>query len=99
MLHSESAANYLPVRYFLRGLMMGITGPHTVKWICDWLQHYSWEIMNYSPYNPNLLASDFLLFGPLKKHLDSEQFAIDADVKEGVTWLETFNTTFFYNKI
>jgi hypothetical protein len=79
--------------------MMGITGPHPAKWICDWLQHYSWEIMNYSPYNPNLLASDFLLFGPLKKHLESKQFAIDADVKEGVTWLETFNTSFFYNKI
>jgi hypothetical protein len=52
--------------------------------------------MNYSPYNPNLLPSDFLLFGPLKKHLDSKQFATDADVKEGVTWLETFNTSLFY---
>jgi len=99
VLHSESAANYLPVRYFLRGLMMGITELHTAKWICDWLQHNSWEIKNYSPYNPNLLASDFFLFGPLKKHLDSKQFAIDADGKEGVTRLETFNTRLFYNKI
>jgi len=78
---------------------MGITGPHTAKWTCDWLQHYSCEIMNYIPYNPNLLVSDFLLFGPLKNHLDSKQFEIDADVKEGVTWLETFNNSFFYNKI
>jgi hypothetical protein len=43
--------------------------------------------------------SDFHLFGPLKKHLDSKQFAVDADVKEGVTWLQTFNTSFFYNNI
>jgi len=96
VLHSESAANYLPVRYFLRGLLMGITGPHTAKLMCDCLQHYSWEVINYSPYNPNLLASDFLLFGPLKKQVDSKQFAIDDYVKEGVTWLETFNINFFY---
>jgi hypothetical protein len=54
---------------------------------------------HYCPYNPNLVANDFHLFGPMKKHLDSKKLAIDADVKEGVTRLQTFNTSFLYNNI
>jgi len=39
---------------------------------------------------------DFYLFGPRKKHLAGKKFAADADVKQAVTWLQTFNTYLFY---
>ena len=39
---------------------------------------------------------DFCLFGPCKKHPAGKKFATDADVKQAVTWLQTFDTDFFY---
>jgi len=37
---------------------------------------------------------DFCLFEPRKKHLASKKFATDADVKQAVTWLQTFDKDF-----
>jgi hypothetical protein len=39
---------------------------------------------------------DFCLSGPRKKHPAGKKFATDADVKQAVTWLQTFDTDFFY---
>ena len=39
---------------------------------------------------------DSYLFGPRKKHPGGKKFATDADVKQAVTSLQTFDTDFFY---
>jgi len=38
-----------------------------VRWTCDWLWHYGFEVMGHPPYSIYLMPSDFLLFGPSKK--------------------------------
>jgi hypothetical protein len=41
--------------------------------------------------------SDLHLFGRLKKHLSGKEFVADASCKQAVTsWLEIFDTDFFY---
>jgi hypothetical protein len=42
---------------------------------------------------------DFCLFGPCKKHPAGKKFPTDADVKQAVTWLQIFDTDFFYIRI
>lgn len=55
--------------------------------------------MAHPPYNPNLIASDFCLFGWLKKHVAVKIFATVA-VKQAVTsWLQNSATDFFYTLI
>jgi len=46
---------------------MEIPGPHSDKKTCDWLWHYSWEVMDHPLYSPDLVLSDFHIFGTLKK--------------------------------
>jgi hypothetical protein len=41
--------------------------------------------------------SDYLS-GPHKKHLAGKRFALDAYVKQAVTWLQTLGTDFFYSE-
>ena len=43
----------------------------------------------------SMMPNDFHLFGPLKKHLATKQFAADADGKLTVTWLQTLETDFY----
>jgi len=45
-----------------------IIGPHSANQTCDWLWHYGWL-----PYNPNVVHSDFHLFGPHMKSMDCKE--------------------------
>ncbi|GBL94528.1 hypothetical protein AVEN_235620-1 [Araneus ventricosus] len=45
------------------------------------------EYFGHSPYNPDLIPSDFHLFGPLKKNLAGRQFRKNAEVQEAVVKL------------
>jgi hypothetical protein len=38
--------------------------------------------MDYTPYSPDLVASDLLFFGPLKKHSAVKGYATDTDVEQ-----------------
>jgi histone-lysine N-methyltransferase SETMAR len=38
------------------------------------MQEQQWEVLEHSPYSPDLAPSDFYLFGPLKHHLSAEHF-------------------------
>jgi hypothetical protein len=35
-----------------------------------------WEIMNHPPYSPVLAPLDFHLFGPMKVHLEDQEFQL-----------------------
>jgi hypothetical protein len=54
-----------------------------------------WEIMNHRPYTPDLVPSDFHLFGPMKVHL-GRKFQTDNELKHGVlNWLCSKDKTFY----
>jgi len=38
---------------------MALSGPHSTKWTCDWLQHLGWEVMDHHPSSLYLVPSDF----------------------------------------
>jgi hypothetical protein len=55
-----------------------------------------WEIMNHPLYSPNLVPSDFHLFGPMKVHLGGTNFQNDDELKHGVlNWLCSQDKTFY----
>lgn len=43
---------------------MEITAPNTANQTCDWPWHYGWDIMDCPSYSPDLIPSDFHVFGP-----------------------------------
>jgi hypothetical protein len=55
-----------------------------------------WEFMDYPLYSPDLILSDLLFFGPLKKHSAVKGYTTDTDVEQAVTtWLQILDTDFF----
>jgi histone-lysine N-methyltransferase SETMAR len=59
--------------------------PHTANKTNETLRNFKWEALEYSPYSPDLAASDFHFFGPLKHHLSAEHFPDDEAVARDVT--------------
>jgi hypothetical protein len=73
------------------------TAGQTFKMSSELLRHYNWEVLDHPPCNPNLARSDFLLFGPLNKHLGGRRFATYGEVQQAVmSWLQALDTDFFY---
>ncbi|GFS14717.1 histone-lysine N-methyltransferase SETMAR [Elysia marginata] len=61
--------------------------PHSANLTQQWLQRYGWEILPHSAQNPDLVPSDFHLFGPLKCHLGGMAFETEGDlVGESKNW-------------
>jgi len=61
------------------------------------LKQLKWEAMEHPAYSPNLVPSDFHLFGPLK---NARRFSCDDDVKAAVQqWLRAEPKTFFADGI
>ena len=70
--------------------------PHTAAQMREWLERYKWEVLSHPPYSPDLVPSDFYLFGPLKRHLSGQTFTTDADCETAVKqWLSS-NVRQFY---
>jgi hypothetical protein len=55
--------------------------------------------MDHPPYSPDFAVSDFHSFGHLEQHLDRKQFASDTSFEKAVTWIQSVDTSFFYNGI
>lgn len=55
--------------------------------------------MDHPPYRDIPAPTVFSLFGPLVGEPASNQFAVDVDVKQAVTWLQTLDTDFLHIKI
>ena len=67
--------------------------PHAAGRPAHLLQEFSWEVLNYSPYSPNLIPSDFHLFLHLKKFLSGQRlhFQNDREAEMSVTQCSGFN--------
>jgi transposase len=59
--------------------------PHTANKTNETLRNFKWEVLEHPPYSPDLVPSDFDLFGPLKHHLSAEHFPDDEAVEREVT--------------
>jgi hypothetical protein len=56
--------------------------------------------MEHPAHSPDLVPSDFHLFGPLKEALGGRRFRCDKDIKNAVhQWLHAQPKTFYYDGI
>ena len=54
------------------------------------------EVLQHPPYSPDLIPSDFHLFGPLKQHLSGERFPDDKVVETAVcAWFQQQTKEFY----
>jgi histone-lysine N-methyltransferase SETMAR len=61
---------------------------HTVGATQERIQELQWELLEHPPYSPDLVPSDFHLFGPLKSHVGGRRFKDDEEVEtEVMEWL------------
>jgi hypothetical protein len=61
--------------------------PHTANKTNERLRNFKWEVLEHPPYSPDLVPSDFYLFGPLKHHLSAEHFPDNEAVeREDTAW-------------
>jgi hypothetical protein len=73
---SESLASQVLLREFK---LLEATGHHTADWTCGWLERYGLKAMVHPHYSPELMPSDFHLFGSYKYKLTTSEI----DVKHG----------------
>jgi hypothetical protein len=59
--------------------------PHTANKTNEMLQNLKWEVLEHTPYSPDLAPRDFHLFGPLEHHLSAEHFPDEEAVEREVT--------------
>ncbi|GFO41645.1 coiled-coil domain-containing protein 132 [Plakobranchus ocellatus] len=70
--------------------------PHSANLTQQWLQRYGWEIFPHPAHSPDLAPSDFLLFGPLKRHLGGMAFETEDDlISELRNWFDNLEVDFF----
>jgi histone-lysine N-methyltransferase SETMAR len=68
--------------------------PHTPQAIQKRIQELQWELLEHPPYRPDLIPSDFHLFGPLKNHFGGKRFADDEQVETELrNWLRKQSKT------
>ena len=65
-----------------RVLLIHNARPHAAADTVDRLRALKLEVLEHSPYSPDLAPSDFHLFGPMKEHLRGQKFADDNEVME-----------------
>jgi hypothetical protein len=58
--------------------------PHTAQVTQEIFQELQWQLLEHSPYGPDLAPSDFPLFGLLKNHPGGKRFADDEEVETEV---------------
>ena len=74
--------------------------PHTSLKIREVISSFGWTRISHLPYSPDLAASDFHLFGPLKESLRGRHFSRDEEVKTAVRkWLKTQLVKFYNEEI
>jgi len=58
--------------------------PHSANQTIAKLRSFKWEVLQHTPYSPDLAPSDFHLFGPLNQNLSGESFPDDDAVERSV---------------
>ncbi|KAJ4435131.1 hypothetical protein ANN_23707 [Periplaneta americana] len=73
--------------------------PNVTASVREKINTFGWEVLQYSPYSPDLAPSHFHLFGLLTKFLADHRFATDAEMQSTVRrWLGYSNRTDFYEQ-
>jgi len=94
--HSEIILAHESYQDQMKILSNGNYWAHTANQTCDWPCHYGCDIMDHSPYCPDLAPHHLHLFKTFQKCL-AKTFATNTDMKQAVTsWLETLHTDFFH---
>ena len=65
----------------------------------DTLSALKFKALKLPPYNPDLVPSDFHLFGPMKEHLRDQNFADDEVMEAVQSWLKATQKSFFLEGI
>jgi hypothetical protein len=74
--------------------------PHTAAHTVNTLRALKFEVLKHPPYSPDLVPSDFHLFGSMKEHLRGQKFADENEVMEAVqSWLKAMPKSFFLESI
>jgi len=64
--------------------------PHTARSTVATIQDLSFECLLHPPYSPDLVPSDFHVFGPLKEAMGGKSFTSDEEVQQAVhEWLRS----------
>ena len=72
------------------------TWPHTARLTLETVEQLGIEVLPHPPYSPDLVPSDYHLFGPMKKMLGGQKFASDTEVQSVVRqWLGQQPASFF----
>jgi histone-lysine N-methyltransferase SETMAR len=70
--------------------------PHTSLKIQETITKLEWNFLPHPPYFPDLLASDFNLFGALKNTIRGKRFGNDEDVIDEVKkWLRVQSSNWY----
>jgi transposase len=75
--------------------------PHTAARTRALLEYFNWELLDYSPYSPDLAPNDYHLFTYKKKNwLRSQRFNNNEELMEDVRkWLSSQAAHFFETDI
>jgi len=74
--------------------------PHTARLTLETVEQLGLEVLPHLPYSPDLAASDYHLFGLMKKMLAGQKFASDTEVQSVVSqWLVQQPASFFASGI
>ena len=72
--------------------------PHTAPRSTCTLQQLGWEVLPHPTYSPDIIPSDFHLFGPPKEFLGGQHFSTEDEVKQAVLGCFSRTDTSFYAK-
>jgi len=79
---------------------MTMLSPHTASSAVATIQDLSFECHPHPLYSPDLTASDFLVFGPLKEATGGKSFRSNDEVQQAVhEWLLSQPKEFFSRSI
>jgi hypothetical protein len=73
--------------------------PHVANRTDARLQSFGWEIMEHAPYSPDLVSSNYHVFGAVKKFLVGQRFISNDEVKTAVRRWFCAQPIKFYNGI
>ena len=74
--------------------------PHVAACTMDTIHKLKWNVLPHPPYSPELVPSDYHLFGPLKEHLGGKRFHNNEEVIQDVQeWLHRQPKYFFLSGI
>jgi histone-lysine N-methyltransferase SETMAR len=70
---------------------------HTATATVQTVQRLGSELLPHPPYSPDLVSSDFYIFGPLKETVRGHRFGSHGGVQQAVqTWLREQPESFFF---